>query len=299
MSDTKKSLLPVLIIAALLVVAGGAYFITQNKGETTIEEPQTAETAAVATTEAPTTQTQASGTVDIDVNAAMSERALGNPEAPIVIREFASLTCGHCGDFHKNVFKQLKAEYIDTGKVYFVFNDFPLNGPAVHASMVARCLPADRYFSFIGMLFDNQEKWAYDQGYINYLRQNAALAGLGNDAFESCIGNDELRVALLGTIRESQNKYNISSTPTLVINETDVHTGARNFGYYKEILDAKLASADAAPEETAPAVEAPATETEAVEPAAEEPAAEEPAATETTEETAPAPETEAEPTTTE
>lgn len=189
-------------------------------------------------------QQNSSAAANIDVQAALAVRAIGNPNAPVVIREHSSLTCGHCGEFHRSVFDQIKAEYIDTGKVYVIFSDFPLNGPALHATMAARCLPADRYFSYVDLLFKNQDKWAFEPNYMAYLRQNAALAGLGNEAFDACINNEELRQGVMNMIREAQQKYEINSTPTLIINEDNSQTGARDFAYYKQIIDAELAGAE-------------------------------------------------------
>lgn len=179
--------------------------------------------------------------VTIDVEAALSERGIGNTDAPVVIKEFASLTCGHCGDFHRNVYKELKETYIDTGEVYLIMIDFPLNGPAVHGSMVARCLPEARYAGFMQLLFENQDKWAYDANYLNYLRQNAALAGLGSEAFNACINNEELRDGIMEARAEAQQQYSINSTPSFVVNEGSSFSGTRDFAYFKEIIDAELA----------------------------------------------------------
>lgn len=249
------------IIIGLVLIVGGAgfYFYSQNKttaipaGTELTEEVDTETNTAAKGTYSTDTESAddtsgessaATETAAIDVDAAMAPRTLGNADAPVTIREYASLTCGHCGDFHKNTFDQIKAEYIDTGKVYFIFNDFPLNGPAVHASMVARCLDESRYFNFIGLLFKNQEDWAYDRNYITYLRQNAALAGLGNNEFDACINNTELKEQLSSKMREEQQKYSINSTPTFVINEDNVTSGARDFAAYKIMIDEALSSAE-------------------------------------------------------
>mgnify|MGYP001309092220 FL=1 len=268
----KNSATPIIVLILLIILGGAGYYIYNQGGFGGSVETDTAditaevqmETAADSETDATdisetvaeddmATSNQAEQDVSdnaaqgdepgFDLDNALAPRAIGNPDAPVVVKEFASMTCGHCGDFHRNVFDQIKEEYIDTGKVYFIMNDFPLNGPAVHASMVARCLPNARYHSFIEMLFDNQDKWAYDAGYINYLRQNAALAGLGNEAFDACIGNDDLRDGLINQMKQAQNNYAINSTPTFVFNETTVHTGARNYEFYKGVIEAELAKA--------------------------------------------------------
>lgn len=267
MSEKKNSSM-LFIIIGLVLVAGAAGFFIMNSDKsvstntTTTEQTTEAdantstsaddiptEMAAVEDDSDETTQTAddattgTSGTaVDIDVEKAMSVRAIGNPDAPVVIKEYASLTCGHCGQFHSETLDKLKTEYIDTGKVYMIFNDFPLNGPALHASMVSRCLDESRYYNFISLLFKNQEDWAYDPAkYMTYLRQNAALAGLDNNAFDACINNEELKTAITDKMRSEQQKYSVNSTPTFVINEDNVLTGARNFEFYSEAIEQELA----------------------------------------------------------
>jgi protein-disulfide isomerase len=240
----------------------GASVMTQqpavdDTATTALIEPEPQAVIDAQTTQITSDAPAASETTpsELNMDVALSERALGNPNAPVVIQEFSSLTCGHCGQFHQQVFDQIKAEYIDTGKVYLIFRDFPLNAPAVTATMVARCLPADRYYSYVDLLFKNQDKWAYDRNYMNYLRQNAALAGLGQNAFEACVGNDELRAAIADRAREMSMKYQINSTPSFVINDSTTLTGARNFDFYKNAIEAELSkqpgnAADASEAET-------------------------------------------------
>ena len=265
MSD-KNSKLPILLFVAVVIIAAiGFYMYQQNQNA----ETSTIRTAEINTEQANTSSTssQSDETMDedqtasndgsmndtsdttssevasIDVTAAMSERVMGSADAPVVIREHSSFTCGHCGDFHKNVFDQIKTEYIDTGKVRLIFTDFPLNGPALHASMIARCLPQDRYFDFVDLLFKTQDKWAYETNYLTYLRQNSALAGLSNDEFDACLMNDELKQGVTNAMREAQQKYSINSTPTFVFNEDNVHTGSRSFDFYKDVIEKELAEA--------------------------------------------------------
>ncbi|GJL84747.1 MAG: hypothetical protein DHS20C02_05220 [Micavibrio sp.] len=202
--------------------------------------------------ESDTTPAETTGTATIDVKAALKERRIGNPDAPVTIYEFASLTCGHCGHFHKDMFPQLKEQSIDTGKASLVFNDFPLNKPALEASMTARCLPEGRYFSFIKLLFETQDDWAYDANYIKYLKQNAQLAGLSGAEFDACINNEELRDGILARMKSAQEKYEINSTPTFAIGETMLRGGMPLKSFTKAVDDA--AKAKAAPE-TEPSTE--------------------------------------------
>lgn len=261
------------IAVAILLAIGVIQYVGSDK-EAALTVEGTAEQPA-ETTETPT-ETATAETVTIDVNAALSDRILGNASAPVKISEHASFTCGHCGDFHKNTFAQLKKEYIDTGKAYLVFSDFPLNAPAVQASMVARCLPQDKYFDFVSLLFEKQQDWAYNPNYLDYLKEEAGKAGLDEAHFQACIQNTELQEGIVNRMKGVQAQWNINSTPSFVINNRNTVSGAIPFEEFKKLIDAELAgekSADPAPAATEPVADAP-VETE--EPVAEDEATPEP-----------------------
>lgn len=154
----------------------------------------------------------------IDLEAAMAPRILGDETAPARIVEFSSLSCGHCAKFHASTLLEIKEKYIDTGKAHVQFTDFPLNRPALDATMVARCLPADQYFAFTEKLFAEQESWAFDQGYVSKLRGYAKEHGMSDSAFKACLASDELRQAIVDRMQAAQKQWNVSSTPTFVIN---------------------------------------------------------------------------------
>ncbi|MGB0720728.1 MAG: thioredoxin domain-containing protein, partial [Bdellovibrionales bacterium] len=141
----KKSFLPVLLLILLLLVgAGGYYYWSQMQAQ------QAPTPAAQADLDDVDDVADAAPLPQIDVDAALSDRILGDANAPMRISEHSSLTCGHCGAFHKHTFKPFKEKWIDGGKAYLVFSDFPLNAPALHAAMAARCLPdTTRYFEFV------------------------------------------------------------------------------------------------------------------------------------------------------
>ncbi len=280
MAENKKQSKLIIIIAAVLAVAVIGYFVTVPQNATTpsstsgetielteesVQAEPTQDTAEQATEANPATDTAAAPAqaATIDVAAAIAPRVHGNPDAPITISEHSSLTCGHCGAFHTQTYPTLKAEYIDTGKVKVVFNDFPLNGPALHASMVARCLPAERHAAFTQLLFETQDKWAYDAvGYLNYLKQNAQLAGLGAEAFDACINNAELRDFITKGIQEAQTKHKVSSTPTFVINDTTVVSGALPYAEFKKAIDEALTAGETATPAETPVEAAPESVTE-------------------------------------
>ena len=222
-----------LIFGVLCLTAVSTAFFF--KPDSNAKTPEAQETEVLANTE-------------ISAQDALDVRAIGDPNAPVVIQEFSSLTCGHCGNFHKGTFKELKEKYIDTGKVYWVFKDFPLNAPALHGSMIARCLPADRHENFIQALFENQNDWAYGVDYLRYLRQNAQFVGLSGDEFEACLQNEDLKNGIVNSIKVAQAKWEISSTPSFVVNDTVVLTGSKKLEDFEKIIKPLLKAA--ASEET-------------------------------------------------
>ncbi len=160
------------------------------------------------------------GIARADEAAYEAERALGKPDAPVTVIEFYSLTCSHCADFARETFPRIKRELIDTGKLRYVFHDFPLDQVALMAAMVARTLPAERYEPFIGALLASQDRWAFARGVnsTDELAKMAALAGLPRDAFNKAIADTALRDWILKRQDEAQKAYGIDSTPNFVFN---------------------------------------------------------------------------------
>ena len=145
------------------------------------------------------------------------EKVLGDPGASVTIIEFASLSCPHCAEFHKTRFDWLKENYIDTGKVRFIFRDFPLNRPALLGSMVAHCADPSKYFAYLSLLFKNQEKWAFSQPVEEQLVKLARVSGMGQEKLLNCLQDEALAEKIIQSRLESQNTYNIESTPSFLV----------------------------------------------------------------------------------
>lgn len=178
-----------------------------------------------------------SGPVTIDVAKAMGTRAIGNPQAPVKIIEYASLTCSHCAHFHNDVLPDLKTKYIDTGKVYLEFREFPLNDPALKATLTARCLPEDKYESFISLLFKTQDHWAAGIDYMSALKQNAKLAGMSDATFEACHNEPQLKLAVAENMQQAKDKWNISATPTFIVNDgAETISGAQPLEEFERVF---------------------------------------------------------------
>ena len=147
---------------------------------------------------------------------ALGDMALGADEgAKVTIVEYASATCPHCAAFHKDVWPKLKADYIDTGKIRFIFREFPLNDPALAAFMIARAAPKESYFPLIGVFFDTLETWAKDpaNGLLNIAKQ----AGFTQEKFDATLKDEKLAKGIM-EIRDGGAKFGVQGTPTFFLN---------------------------------------------------------------------------------
>src|SRR5882724_7735694 len=122
---------------------------------------------------------------------ALPDRAEGAAEAPVTIVEYASMTCPHCAHFHNTTYPELKKRYIDTGKVRFIFREFPLDRLSAMASMLARCAGDDKNFQLIDTLFKQQDKWIV-RNPTKPLFGFAQKAGFTEQSFKACLSNQEL-----------------------------------------------------------------------------------------------------------
>lgn len=174
---------------------------------------------------------------------AYSVRSLGNPDAPIKVYEYFSMNCPHCGYFGTHALPKIVPAFIKTGKVYYVFKDFPLNEDALMAAQVARTLPAHEYFPFISELFRTQDQWAFASNlktrsdYANALFRYAALAGMDRKQFDAALSDTKLRAFILNELHTGEKQYNINATPTFIINGRK-HEGAVDFDQFSRWLNA-------------------------------------------------------------
>ena len=153
-------------------------------------------------------------------DARKGERSFGRPDAKVTVTEFFSLTCTHCATFARDTMPALTKNLIDTGKLRFVYRDFPLDQVALTAAQVARALPPERYEPFVAALLASQDRWAFGRG-INYtdeLWKFAALAGMSRATFDSAIADTDLKNWILQQQAEDQKKYGIDATPSFLIN---------------------------------------------------------------------------------
>ena len=163
------------------------------------------------------------------------DRILGSPTAPITIVEYASLTCPHCAHFTDEVLPEIKKKWIDTGKVKLVLRDFPLDDEAVHASMIARCAPHDRFYAFIDTFFADQANWAAAPDYRAALSRLAELGGMSKNEVDSCLKDATLENQVISSRLVAANQLGVNATPTFFVNGTKF-TGAPTVEEFDKLL---------------------------------------------------------------
>lgn len=149
----------------------------------------------------------------------LPDMALGPADAPVTITEYSSMTCPHCAAFGENVFPMLRAKYIDTGKVRFVFREFPLDIKAAAASMLARCIAngdAEKFFGTVQLLFQQQQMLMAQTNVT--LREIGKQAGMSEQAVETCGRDQTLLDKLAADQRFAHEVIRVESTPTFFIN---------------------------------------------------------------------------------
>ncbi len=171
--------------------------------------------------------------------------ALGDKNAPVYLVEYASLSCGHCADFHNTMLPQIKEEFIDKGQVYIEFRDFPTSKSGLEAAKLVRCMEPKRQYKFMDLLFQTQEMWAFTED-KKPLFQHAKLAGMNDEAIEACLADTELEEKMLEGVKKAQATYSVSSTPTVIAFPTNEKIQAvNNFKLVKKQILRALENAKA------------------------------------------------------
>ena len=218
-----------IISAAVAVIGLGAYFVTSPGSNTvTPADPLGAANA------------QEAGDLD---TSSIVDMTLGNADAPVTVIEYASYTCPHCARFHEGAFKDLKADYIDTGKINFIYREVYFDRYGLWASIVARCGGTpESFFGMSEIIYAQQSEWsrAGEPAQVaDELRKIGRLAGLDNDSLEACLQDGEKARTLVAWYQENAEADGIDSTPSFVINGTKYSNMS-----YAELSDLIEAAAD-------------------------------------------------------
>ena len=153
----------------------------------------------------------------VDTIEALSEKTIGEKSAKIKMKEFASLTCGHCAKFHIEVMPITKKKYIDTGLILFTYKDFPLDKFALKASQIARCSGNKNYFNYLDVFYKKQKDWTRTKDPFKALLKIAKFGGLKDEELKVCIGNKSIEDGILKDRLKSSKKFDITATPTIYL----------------------------------------------------------------------------------
>lgn len=199
------------VVAVAIGVAG--YFWYSSAPSNPLDNPQATALLGAANAQ------EATG--DIDTSTVV-EMSIGNPDAPVTVIEYASYTCPHCATFHKGTYKQLKADYIDTGLINFVYREVYFDRFGLWASAIARCAGPEKFFGITDLLYAGQAVWSRAGGgdpgaIVEELRKIGRLAGLNNEAIEGCLQDGDNLRTLVAWYQENAERDGVRSTPSFVI----------------------------------------------------------------------------------
>jgi protein-disulfide isomerase len=165
----------------------------------------------------------------------------GAAEAPVEIIEYASFTCPHCATFHANVYPQLKADYIDTGKVRFIYREVYFDRFGLWASMIARCGGEMRFFGMSSLIYENQRDWTASGDpavIVEELRKLAKTAGMTDAMLDECMNDAENAQNLVSWYQANAERDDVKSTPSFLIDGEKYSN--MSFEEFKTILDKKI-----------------------------------------------------------
>jgi protein-disulfide isomerase len=189
------------------------------------------------------TDAMAQNASDVAKPVSLPDMALGPANAPVTITEFASMTCPHCAVFNETVFPKIKSEYIDPGKIRYVFREFPLDIKAAAGSMVARCIAKDdpgKYFAVVDMLFKQQNDWVI-KNTTETLTRIGKQAGLSQQAVEDCLKDQALLDKIAADQKYASDVLKVNSTPTFFVNG-EMIKGETSFEEFDKRIKALLKS---------------------------------------------------------
>ena len=217
--------------AALAIIGGGALFWTSGQ-RTAAPLPGLSDLGLAPSA--------ASAEEAGDAHEGYFELVLGAEDAPITFIEYGSFTCPHCATHHRNVFPRLVEEYIETGKMRYIFREVYFDRFGLWAAMVARCTGPERYEGMVSLLFERQAQWARgsDAEVFNSLRRLGRLAGMTDDEIDACAQDRDTQRMLVTLYQENTSRDGINSTPSFVINGQRFNNMA--WDDLRAILDGKI-----------------------------------------------------------
>ena len=229
-----KKIVLVAALAAIVVIGGYVWFISRSDKmeQTPIPSVMEEAPAPVPAEEAPTERAEAPS--------AVIEMSLGNPEAEVTLIEYASFTCIHCATFHNNSGGDLKADFIDSGKINFVYREVYFDKYGLWAGLLARCQGPIKYFGIADLLYERRDDWLLksDAEIADGLRRIGRIAGMNDETINACLADSAKAQALVAEYQKNKEADGVESTPSFLINGENVS----NPGYsaLKELIEAEL-----------------------------------------------------------
>ena len=170
---------------------------------------------------------------------------LGSVDAPVTLYEFSSFGCGHCADFHLNMLPELKKEYIDTGMVKLVYVAFPIGEKSMKLSMLSKCIPDDKYFDFLNLVYEKQRVWSFSLNSEKLFVEYAKQEGVNEEKAIECMSNDSIYQEILHIQEQSASKLNVQGTPSFLIKSNgsdseEFMSGLPSYEVFKQKLDKHL-----------------------------------------------------------
>ncbi|MDE4275204.1 DsbA family protein [Phaeobacter gallaeciensis] len=214
-------------VFAVVAVAAGAYAISGLSGQNRLPENPLIGAAYAQDAEVDTST--------------ITEMVQGAEDAPVTLIEYASYTCPHCANFHTGPYKKLKEEYIDTGKVKFIYREVYFDRYGLWASMIARCAGPEKFFGMNDLIFKEQSDWARAGGateIVDALRKIGRLAGLENDQLEACLQDGTKAQTLVTWYQENAEEHDVTATPSFVLNGKKIEN--QSYDSFKALIDAEL-----------------------------------------------------------
>lgn len=225
-----------IVLAALVAVAaaGAAWWYVA---------PKTTGMTPIATAASAQEATAPAATASVSSQASrVPDMILGKADAPVTVVEYASFTCPHCANFHATVWDKFRKNYIDSGKVKFVYREVYFDKFGLWGAVVARCGGPDKYFGISDMLYDGQRDWlasGNEKGISDALRKIGLKAGLTGDAIEACLNDKDMMQAMVANYQTNATNDKIEGTPTFLING-ESHGGEMTYEEFAALVDAKL-----------------------------------------------------------
>lgn len=167
----------------------------------------------------------------------LGDRAIGNPNAPVTVIEYASLTCPHCRKFHAEVFPRVKSAYIDTGKVRYIVREFPIGRTAGAAAIINRCAPEEMYFFLLDAFLSRQAEWVTQEVRRDAIYGVAKSSGMSRETFDKCLSNQTI-IEGLTEVKQRGRQFGVFGTPTFFVNGKKAQ-GAVTFDEMKSLIESR------------------------------------------------------------